>query len=256
MSEAVLASQNALQWDFPGSAVAIPLAVFNDPSFQNQLATFLEKAGSEPIGRFSVRTIKNDTSVFESRNTPDPALISQMLMSLLEANGVRSFPKVLRKRVRDDVSYSQGGGDSKPWRRCPFWLVLRVAVQRHLSLTLDGEIGRVYYKFLICCVLGQFLDDCLSQLSLELSALLKTKICRRLVKLELDRKQGSQSERLHTEYGYLFAILGPELSRCTQSATKFIHNSWERYKNSIIRPVHFLPKRADIRHLNLVSHPL
>lgn len=38
----------------------------------------------------------------EIRNTLDPALITQMLRTLLEVDGRRTFPPLLRKRVRDD----------------------------------------------------------------------------------------------------------------------------------------------------------
>ena len=36
LSENVLAAEKALQWDFPGCAVAIPYSVFEDASFQNE----------------------------------------------------------------------------------------------------------------------------------------------------------------------------------------------------------------------------
>jgi len=40
----VLAAGNALQWDFPSHAVAIPSETFDDPGFQEYTAEFLEKA--------------------------------------------------------------------------------------------------------------------------------------------------------------------------------------------------------------------
>jgi len=141
LSEDVLASKNALQWDFPGSAVAIPISEYEKTSFQDELATFLERASTESIKRFAAHTNKAGSCAFESRDTVDPALITQMLMTLLEVNGSRAFPPLLQKRVRDDVCWSEGG--EKPWRRCPFWLVLRVAVYRHLSVTLGGDVGRI-----------------------------------------------------------------------------------------------------------------
>jgi hypothetical protein len=250
LSEDVLASKNALQWDFPGSAVAIPISEYEKTSFQDELATFLERASTESIKRFAAHTNKAGSFAFESRDTVDPALITQMLMTLLEVNGSRAFPPLLQKRVRDDVCWSDGG--EKPWRRCPFWLVLRVAVHRHLSITLGGDVGRIQYKFLICLVLSRFLDECLGQIGLDLAVFLKTKLCRRLVKLEVDKERAPANLSIH--YEYWFTALGPDFRRYTNTATEQISVAWERFKKRIQRPILTLPKYADPRHL-LLSLP-
>lgn len=41
-SEEVLASDGALQWDFPGQAIAIPHETFLDEDFRQALVAFLE----------------------------------------------------------------------------------------------------------------------------------------------------------------------------------------------------------------------
>jgi hypothetical protein len=113
-------------------------------------------------------------------------------MPLLEVNGKRVFPPVLRKHVRDEVFWD---GAEKPWRRSPFWLVLRVAVEIHLSRILGGEVGRLQYKFLMCLMMAQFLEDSVNMFSkspeLELLALLKAKLCRRMAKLKVDKDRVS-----------------------------------------------------------------
>lgn len=60
-------------------------------------------------------------------------------MTLLESLGTRHSPAVLIKRVRDDVCWDNG---ENPFRRAPFWLVLRVAVQRHLCHLFGGKTGK------------------------------------------------------------------------------------------------------------------
>jgi hypothetical protein len=45
--EQVLAAGNALQWDFPGQAVAIPHDTLLEEDFQHSLCTFLEQASIE-----------------------------------------------------------------------------------------------------------------------------------------------------------------------------------------------------------------
>ena len=80
----------------------------------------------EPLKRFEARSAKAKVSVIEARDTNDPALVTQMLMPLLEAVGSRVEAPRLRKRVRDDVNIQHA---EFPWRRLPFWLVLRVESQ-------------------------------------------------------------------------------------------------------------------------------
>ncbi len=155
-TEHVLAAEVALQWDFPGSAVAIPSAVFRNDSFILNLASFLEQAGLELTKAFAAQATKAGLSVVETRNTTDPALISSMLIALLEGNGRRINPQILRKRIRDDVCWNNA---DQPWRRLPLWLVLRVIIQRYLSFRFGGQNGRVEYKFFICVVIAQLLED-------------------------------------------------------------------------------------------------
>lgn len=81
----------------------------------------------------------SETDIRVSRDTVDSALITSMLMTILEANGTRHYPPILKKRIRDDVCWATG---ERPWRRSPFWLVLRVAVQRHLCTLFGGDVGK------------------------------------------------------------------------------------------------------------------
>jgi hypothetical protein len=164
-AEDVLATDNALQWDFPGRAAEVPADKFFKQTFQESLATFLEKASMEDMGRFAARSSKANISPVETRDTTDPALISQMLMPLLEAVGSPIDVPRIRKRVRDDVTI---GAAELPWRRLPLWLVLRVASQRQLCLALGHEIGRACYKFLMCTVMAELLRDCSVRLAPEL----------------------------------------------------------------------------------------
>ncbi|KAI9772801.1 MAG: hypothetical protein M1839_002302 [Geoglossum umbratile] len=245
-SESVLASENALQWDFPGSAVSIPLSDFVSPSFQESLAAFLEQASMESIKRFAAHTRKAGVSVVESRDTVDPSLITQMLMTLLEANGCRIYPPMLRKRVRDDVCWDDA---ELPWRRCAYWLVLRVSVQRLLCFILGSEVGRAYYKFIISVVLARFLVDSLGRLGPEPCTFLKAKLCRRLAKLEVDKARAPAS--LRHVYIQMFTAVGPIFQEAIQEATERIDSAWAAFKNTIRRPIPSLPLRADDKDLRL-----
>ncbi|KAH6856123.1 hypothetical protein B0I37DRAFT_317555 [Chaetomium sp. MPI-CAGE-AT-0009] len=245
-SKDVLAAEGALQWDFPGRAARIPLVKFSDPSFMESLATFIEQASTESLDRFAAHSHKANVSVPELRDTADPALITQMLLPLLEAIGSSiDVPKV-RKRVRDDVSFHKA---LLPWRRLPFWLVLRVAVQRHLCLTLGNGNGRACYKFLVCTLLSQLLTDSARQLSPELTILLRAKLCRRLAKLEMDKSEASPECRVR--YEQLFDCTSSFFTDAIRVATSEVETAWCRYKKQITPSVPRLPLRADQRSFRL-----
>ncbi|OCL13648.1 hypothetical protein AOQ84DRAFT_413466 [Glonium stellatum] len=244
-SENVLAAENALQWDFPGCAAEIPSNEFYKESLQESLATFLEQASAESLKRFSAHSIKARTSVIESRDTTHPALITQMLIPLLEAVGSSIDVPKLRKRVRDEANIQHA---ELPWRRLPFWLVLRVATQRQLCLALGNEIGRACYKFLICTVLARLLEDCAGQLAPELTITLRAKLCRRVAKMETDKHKVCSAATIYKE---LFDSVGPLFKGSIKKATEQVELAWANFKRTIARPIPKLPFYADDRALRL-----
>ncbi|KAF7931332.1 hypothetical protein BELL_0384g00070 [Botrytis elliptica] len=240
----VMAAENALEWSFPGYAVDLPLSTFNESSFLEELAVFLEQSSTESIKRFAARTCKAGSLVIEERDTASCALISQMLMTLLEGNGRRVYPTILKKRIRDDVLWFNA---AKPWRRNPFYLVLRVAIQRQLYSMSDS--GRTQYKFMRCLAMAQLLELHMYELRLESLSYLKTKLCRRLAKLENDDVKASTS--LGAVYEHTFKALRPNFQNAIQRASERIESEWLAFKRSNQRPVMTLPKRAADRDLYL-----
>ena len=240
-AENVLASENALQWDFPGRAAEIPMTEFFNASFQESLATFLQDASMEALARFRARSSKANVSVIEPRDTPDPTLITQMLMPLLEAIGSSVDVPRLRKRVRDDVNIKNA---EFPWRRLPLWLILRVATQRQLCLAHGNETGKAYYKFLVCTLLAQLLADCTGKLAPELTMMLKSKLCRRLAKLEMNKTNS-------VVYEQLLSSTGPYFKEIIEQAARQAELAWANLKKAITRSIPQLPSRADGQALHL-----
>ncbi|KAJ8061235.1 hypothetical protein OCU04_010307 [Sclerotinia nivalis] len=243
-TEDVLAAENALEWDFPGYAVDVPLSTFRQPDFLEELAIFLEQASTESIKRFAARTYKAGSLIIEARDTASCALISQMLMTLLEGNGRRIYPSILKKRVRDDVVWFNA---EKPWRRNPLYLVLRVALQRQLYSMSD--FGRTQYKFMRCLAMVQVLELSISRVNLELLSFLKAKLCRRLAKLENDGDKVSTA--LGAVHEQTFTTLRPIFQKAIQRASELIESEWVTFKRSNQRPVMPLPRRAAHRDLYL-----
>ncbi|KAL1792497.1 hypothetical protein ACET3X_009004 [Alternaria dauci] len=189
-ADKVLAAKGALQWDFPGCAVSVPASKFHEEAFQEALATFIEQASSESVTKFAAVTWKAAATIPEIRDTSDPALISGLLMAILEANGTAVSVPCLRKRVRDTVVFDNA---LRPWRRSAFYLVLRVAVQRYLYHHLGAEVGRLYYKTLMCLLHAQLLENVLKRIPLDAVFSFRQKLGRRLAKLTSDVHGASRS---------------------------------------------------------------
>ncbi|KAI1458353.1 hypothetical protein F4805DRAFT_456984 [Annulohypoxylon moriforme] len=238
-SEQVLAADQEMQWDFPGRSAQVPVDVFLDQAFQDTLAGFLEQACIESLHSLRAQAQKAGVSVAETRDTTSPALITQMLIPLLEAMGDHFEAPVLRKRVRDDVNILEG---DLPWRRLPFWLILRVATQRQLCLLLGGEQGRMAYKFIMCMLFSDLLKESAGSLHPELTVLLRTKLCRRMAKLEIERTKTDPADG--SIYELLFTQISPMITSTIEDVTVQIDTAWDCFKKATTRVVPQLPTRA------------
>ncbi|CAG7937273.1 unnamed protein product [Penicillium salamii] len=234
-----LAAKGALQWNFPGMAVAFRASDFESVTFQDNLTAFLEQASLEPVDEFAAKTRKAGVDLAEVRDTADPAIITRFLMTLLDAKGGKINPPILKKRVRDDVYWDNA---ELPWRRSPFWLALRVCVQRLLLLRLGAQHGRFLYKTLMCALMAQLLEDCLGNLSPESCNFLKTKLCRRLAKLEAEKQRCSV-----TVYNTFSKSVTAAETRCRELislANNSFETNWRAFKAGIQRKIPPLPLSA------------
>ncbi|KAE8135378.1 hypothetical protein BDV38DRAFT_285011 [Aspergillus pseudotamarii] len=225
-AESTLAAKGALEWDFPGSAVSLARSKFENPVFQKNLAGFLERASREALDEFCPKTHKAGVKVSETRDTVDPAIISQFLMTLVETNGSRTYPPILRKRVKDDVCWDNA---ERPWS--------------------GVQIGRMQYKFLMCALMAHLLEDSVHTVDHEQCNFLKTKVCRRLAKLEAKRENASAVIR--DAYTWLFAVIGPECQKSIDTVTAVFEARWDYFKRSIRRKVDRLPQAAEDKDLHL-----
>ncbi|KAL6891856.1 hypothetical protein GGI43DRAFT_200758 [Trichoderma evansii] len=256
-TEHVLAADNALLWDFPGRCVRLSLAQFNDENLQESLAAFLEQASMESIHSLQAQAQKAGKVISELRDTSDPALITQMLMAILEAIGDFATVPTLRKRVRDDVNLLEAA--SLPWRRLPFWLVLRVAAQRQLSIYL-GQSGRACYKLVMSIFFANLLQDATKILATnedkvenvlsmngvrkhepELIITLRTKLCRRMIKIEREKIH----LQIHKEaFERFFNNAAPRIKSSIEFANSSVETLWDNVKKEMERSIRRLPLRA------------
>ncbi|ORX94071.1 hypothetical protein BCR34DRAFT_608383 [Clohesyomyces aquaticus] len=242
----VLESRSALRWDFPGQAVSIPYNRYCNISFQEALSTFVEQASMESIKDFSAVTYKAKAPLPEIRDSTNPDIMSGLLMTILEGNGTPYFPPILRKRVRDTVCWDKS---EKPWRRSPFYLVLRVAIQRHLYHMLGGDIGRMYYKSLMCISLSKLLSSSLYHLTSEATYILAQKLGSRLAKLEVDRQNIANTAK--TAFGDVFSQLRGDFTKTLSWVQTVLTNQWGIEKKKGQRYIHRLRRYAGAESLSL-----
>jgi hypothetical protein len=242
-SEQIVAAEDALQWDFPGQAVAIPYDIFSSEDFQQSLSNFLQQASLESIKEFAAVTYKACAPLPEIRDTPDPTLITGALMMILEVNGSLHDTPLLRKRVRDTVSFYKA---HKPWRRSAFYLILRVAIQRHLYKLLGVGKGRMYFKIIMCLFFSNLLDDGKYVMTNEGVHTLRQKLGRRLAKLELDHERGSEEvKHVHRQ---VFRTLRSAMEKSLSTAAHYIESQWDNHKrrtSRIIWPIQQFANPSD-----------
>ncbi|KAI0444448.1 hypothetical protein F4803DRAFT_249140 [Xylaria telfairii] len=242
----VLAAGHAMRWDFPGRSARIRLDDFSEDSFQECLSTFLEQASLESLYYLQASARKAGVTVGEIRDTTDPALITQMLMSLLEAVGSHYQAPVLRKRIRDDVNLT---GTDLPWRRLPFWLILRVAAQRHLCFALGAEQGQVGYKLLMAILLAELLNESAQNLSPHKVVCLRTKLARRMAKLGMNPEKAKFCEDAACESWLLASTTF--VRNAIENANERVETAWNNFKKTTTRHVPDLPDRAPNSSLKL-----
>ena len=253
-SEQVLASESALQWDFPGQAMAIPYKTFQEDDFQQSLAAFLEQSSFETIKHFAAVAVKACATLSEVRDTPNPTLITGALMAILEVHGASHNTLLVRKRVRDTVSFNDA---HKPWRRSAFYLVLRVAMQRHLYNLLGQDKGRLYFKTTMCLFLSKLLDDGLRVVPHDVSHFLAQKLANRLAKLELEYGKGA--ERSTTTHRQIFCTLKYVMETSLSNAVRSIQSYLDDHNEQTSRPIRYIrptARRGDLRLRLMHSGPV
>lgn len=193
----------------------------------------------ESLRRFQAQVSKAGTSVVETRDTTHPALVTHLLIPMVEAIGGSATDHIPRiyKRIRDDTNLHHA---QIPWRRLPFWLGLRVFTRKQLQSSLGEAAGRFCYKLLISVLLKEFMTECCGQLAPEMVVTLQAKICRRFAKLEQECQQ-----TLLPLSEDMYAKVETSIQEAVKKTTQNIKTAWEDYRQSTKRSIPLLPLRAD-----------
>lgn len=175
----VMTTKGRLRRYFPGPAMAVDLDTFNESGFQSALAHTIAKMSHQVAAEMKPKADKAGQVHFEDRDTTNPKLVTEFLMSFLEAVGHPvSVPRIW-KNTREEVLWSSG---LVPWRRSSVWLLTRVAIQVAFSRSARASD---YYKEFMIFFMVRILDLAREhKTSSELLHCLTCKISRRLRKLE------------------------------------------------------------------------
>lgn len=120
-----------------------------------------------------------------------------------------------------------------------------------LYLQLGGEIGFIHYKFFVSHVLSQLCDemhDCKS-MQLESLAFLRTKLSRRLAKLESQRALSQAS--VGQVFDEMFDIFVPTFRHSLETANSKLEAAWSITRSKSCKIVQPLPRQADPESLIL-----
>ena len=182
----VMGAKGPLVRVFPAHAVLLPKDIFTNKSFQKELAVRLSQMDAEDIDEMRPQIKKGGASMGEIRDTVDPKLVTDLLMTLLSALSKPVVARTILKRVRDEVRWKNA---LQPWRRSSLWLAIRVAIQTTLLRTLGPKTSTIHYKnFMIFFVAAVARETSRLKLDRDLSCIASIKLARRMAKLGEDTR--------------------------------------------------------------------
>jgi len=205
-------AEGKLLCSYPGPAVQIPTDIFMDECFLRELSSFLVQMDVDylPPPPMTSSTQQSD------HESAHPGYISELLVGILRGYGQPAVVDCVTKRIGDEVLFPNGKWEqgrleklhrwlsgketkvqgldkprgrsilwliekrlrpSKPWRRSPLWLILRVSLQTSLGSTN-------IYKPFILFFHTHLLRICVRQdFPSELLYVMRAKMARRLSKV-------------------------------------------------------------------------
>ena len=175
-----MSTQGRLQRRFPGSAVLIPLSVFDDEDFQSAIVDAISKMSHQEVAEMKPKVKKAGERHIEERDTTDPSIVTDLLATILSSVGDSILAPALVKKTREQVCWK----DAKvPWRRSPLWLLVRVTIQTIMSRANEESLYKQFMIFLMASILKA--TDALP-VSSEVLYCMVAKISGRLQKLRKD----------------------------------------------------------------------
>ena len=170
-----MTTQGKLICSYPGPAIEIPNAVFEDEGFLSELGNFLVHMNGDILDA-APTSRKAHSTVHETRDTTHPRYITELLTGILRSVGRPADIVRITKRVGDDVVWNNS---ELPWRRSSLWLLIRVVIQTSLDQsTLGHDTYKQFMLFFMCRLANERIcvdlpNDILHSMSAKISRRLR-----------------------------------------------------------------------------------
>ncbi|KAJ5735009.1 uncharacterized protein N7483_000134 [Penicillium malachiteum] len=180
-NEAVIETVGRLVRTFPGPGLAVDQVHFNNPEFLEAVGQTIACLSHQKVARTKPKVKKAQQLHNEDRDTTDPMMITQFLMSILRPLSNNMEDVQIEKRIREEVMWNDS---RKPWRRSALWIFVRVTLQAVLVRSLNQVSGRQAYKEFMVFFMSDLARKASSAISNEQLFLMNAKVTRRLLKLD------------------------------------------------------------------------
>lgn len=183
----VVSTRGRLRRSFPGSGVSIALSLFGLSDFQEAVASMVSNMSWQAVPGTQPEVKKAQQVHAERRDTTDPMMVTEFLMTVLVAHGGKpSDTTTIGKNTREEVLYKSA---LLPWRRSPLWLFIRVTLQIMMSrLSHDSSISSRtatdVYKHFVLFLMANVARECHDfPIESDYLSVVSAKLNRRLLKL-------------------------------------------------------------------------
>lgn len=137
LNEAVIGTTGRLTRSFPTYACRIPAEDVLEQGFVDALSHAIAKMSIQEVAELRPQVWKANMAIGEVRDTMHPGLVTDYLTNVLAALGQPTNTHSITKNTREDVLWRS---TSRPWRRSPLWLLVRVTMQLEFART-SAELG-------------------------------------------------------------------------------------------------------------------
>ena len=127
-NEAAMSTKGRLRRCFPASSVSVHIKIFDEEGCRSTLAHTIAKMSHQEVAEMKPKVMKAGDEHIEERDTTDPGLVTDFLVTVLSALGETVQASRIWKNTREEVLWRHA---RLPWRRSPVWLLVRVFSPRH-----------------------------------------------------------------------------------------------------------------------------
>ncbi|KAL5332674.1 hypothetical protein BJX70DRAFT_404369 [Aspergillus crustosus] len=182
-NEAVNSTKGRLQRQFPGPALVLDRATFDEPKLRRVMSETLSNMSQHTIPGTKPQIMKKGQLEDENRDTTDPKIVTEFFMTFLRPRCTVLESVQILKNTREEVLWLDC---SLPWRRSSLWLLVRVTLQLTLKrLCTEKSLSDDLYKHFMVYYCSVIMHASSGNMCDEDQYIMKAKVAHRLRKLDL-----------------------------------------------------------------------